>query len=138
MRPEDLIPAFVSTLEDMRLTKDERKDLNRIKRAMHADGYYDTEDCDYDLNENLFNMLNNHAAPYFYFGSHPGDGADYGFWLTDDLNQSVKDNGGLVVSSIPEASEVAKGTEVLVVNDHGNASLYYRAGNRLVEVWSVV
>ncbi len=100
--------------------------------------YYDSADADYDLNETLFDLLNEFAPPYAYFGAHPGDGSDYGFWLSEDVQQDVKDNGGLVVEDTSEVPEDYRG-EVLHINDHGNATLYYTTeSGELVEVWSVV
>lgn len=43
----------------------------------------ESEKADY-LNETLFNCLNDIAPDGTYFGSHPGDGSDFGFWLVGD------------------------------------------------------
>lgn len=34
------------------------------------------------LLEDLFDTLNNYAPEGCFFGAHPGDGSDYGYWKT--------------------------------------------------------
>lgn len=89
------------------------------------------------LNETLFDALQEFAAPYFYFGAHPGDGCDYGFWLVEDVAQQVEDNGGLNVSDTSDVPADYSG-EVLHVNDHGNPTLYHADKGHLTEIWSLV
>lgn len=95
MRNEDLIPAFVSELEDRQNDNLYTTDgdevamvamnaritdlLAGIESRMEDDGYFDSEDADYDL-ESLFDALNEYAGEGFTFGAHPGDGSDYGYW----------------------------------------------------------
>jgi len=136
MRPEDLIPSFVWEAKHLRLTKDERKQVSRIARhadATEDDAYWQDEVVQFDL-EALFTILDNHSLPYFYFGAHSGDGADYGWWLSESMREQFD---GLVVS---DTSEVPRGYsgEVLHVNDYGNMTLYAANRGRLHEVWGVV
>lgn len=141
MRPEDLIPSFMSALEY--LNPDKAKSFREDEELAPVWAWLENtdedmpEDVDYFLNELLWQALDNLALPYFYFGAHPGDGADYGFWLCEDVNQMVKDNGGLVVSDLEEVPADYSG-EVLHVNDHGNATLYAADNGKLNEVWSAV
>ena len=100
---------------------------------MEREGYYDSEDSEYDL-EWLFDALGEYAAPYFYFGAHPGDGADYGYWLSEGFED---DFDGLKVSDTSEIPSKYRG-EVLHVNDHGNVTLYVKTSRALREVWAVV
>jgi len=109
------------------------------KRMDHEDkeDYFRSDQCEYDL-EWLFDALQEYASAYFYFGAHPGNGSDYGYWLSEEFGQDFVDDGGLKVSDISEIPANHEG-EVLEVNDHGNMTLYRRARNhRLYELWSVV
>jgi hypothetical protein len=102
MLPEDLIPEFAwhlsyiignggSLNELSHGTSDEKK----LLAECYSLEDYDSETAGFILEE-LFDALNEHAPQYAYFGAHPGDGADYGFWLGDDMPQTVKDDGGFV------------------------------------------
>ncbi len=48
-----------------------------------------------------------------------GDGACYGFWICEDVQELVKESDGLVVSDLSEVPDEFNG-EVLHINDHGN------------------
>ena len=130
MREGDLIPAFLDALQEL----DEPRALELRKEW--ADCQSTEEECEF-LNETLFDTLNEYAPPYCYFGAHPGDGSDYGFWPVEDLEQSVKDDGELVVSDLCGVDDATAGY-VLHVSDHGNATLYLAQDGKLTEVWGVV
>lgn len=82
--PRDLIPEFRSVLSH----------LDQKSYRAHLDGYgdvtgdekkdqekgLDPEEADWAL-EDLFDRLNAVSPPGAHFGSHEGDGADFGFWL---------------------------------------------------------
>ncbi len=84
LRPEDLLPAFVSTLES----------LSPLCRCL-GDAYHileygtDDESETQELLVDLYYELNNLCPPFVYFGTLEGDGADFGFWPDmDRLNEA--------------------------------------------------
>ena len=88
MRYHDLIPVFAGELERL---DNEGKYVGLIDRCNAlTDEDYESNDIDtiekisFILNEDLFEALNEFAPAYCYFGSHEGDGADYGFWTSWD------------------------------------------------------
>jgi hypothetical protein len=138
MRTEDLLEAFADELEYQRkrnkasLTVQQLHDLHKlIEEARATDP--DSEDAGEIVNE-LTDELQAFAPPYAYFGSHPGDGADYGYWLSDDIGYCFD---GLRVDDTSEVPSDYSG-EVLHVNDHGNMTLYVADNGNLTEVWALV
>ena len=85
MQPRDLIPAFADVLEGL------DDDGNYSYAALVAECTALTDE-DYESNdedtmdriesilEELFYALDSFCPPYVCFGSHEGDGSDYGFW----------------------------------------------------------
>lgn len=86
MRPEDLIPAFARELEYM-LQGPTAEMAALIAEANTLMSCYARTDAWYmnaeALVEELFDALNAVAPEGQYFGPHPGDGSDYGFWELD-------------------------------------------------------
>lgn len=100
LRPQDLIPKFMDVLSDMlddgAIVHDPtlhipglkclhcrvQDDLGDLERDMDRFDYFDSDRCADDL-DHLFNLLNMAAPAGFYFGAHPGDGSDFGFWPED-------------------------------------------------------
>ena len=120
MRPEELIPTFLSELQRQKpLARRHRRLVKEINKRIHSSGYYELQDADYDL-ELLFDALSEYAPAYFFFGAHAGDGADYGYWLSECFSE---DFDGLKVNDLSEVPTGFTG-EVLHVNDHGNMTLY--------------
>lgn len=139
MKPEDLIPSFCGELRALgHRSKDLTRIENKVNRALNGrygedDAYFDDEESSWDL-DSLFDMLQEHAPAWMYFGSHPGDGADYGFWVSENIEY---DFDGLKVDDTSKVPNDYNG-EVLHVNDHGNMTLYTAKRGKLTEVWSIV
>lgn len=138
MRAEDLIPCFLDVLEQFDKARADgiREEYSGLLERLGTDDATeeDADEASMLLNETLFDALNDYAPPYFYFGSHPGDGADYGFWLSEN---AFEDFDGLRVNDTSEVPEDYAG-EVLHVNDHGNTTLYAAQDGKLTEVWAIV
>lgn len=78
-RNEDLIPVFIETLERLDTDKKYSDTIKEGKEIIDKEDW-DSENTDDFLNEDLFEALNDFAPPNAYFGAHPGDGSDFGFW----------------------------------------------------------
>lgn len=85
IRPKDLIPAFISAIRTIDTTIESQlsSSLDYIENEMSKEGYFKSEDSQYDLDW-LFDVLDSYAPDDFYFGAHPGDGSNYGFWMCED------------------------------------------------------
>jgi len=84
MRPADLIPAFCAELEH--LTGGDSYQLIEEAGKLVMQGIeWDAESPEADeidgILHELFDALDECAPPGCYFGAHPGDGSDYGFWV---------------------------------------------------------
>ena len=113
---EDLIPAFLSALEELDhpIAKEFRRDLNDdANEEMLHRILVEMEDC-----------LNDCAPPFCYFGAHTGDGSDFGFWPDMDALEEMP--------KISDPIEADKHGECVFVNDHGNVT-FYRDGEIVFE-----
>lgn len=89
MREEDLIPRFLHALEtvDAGRAADLRDEFEEINETTDVER---RDEWRRDLLDTLYDALNAHCPPYCYFGAHPGDGADYGVWIShESINEDV-------------------------------------------------
>lgn len=138
MRPEDLIPAFLDGLEALLFqqerTPENRDELDKIRNQVEEyndecfddNGDYIKSEFDNEIIEDLFNMLELFSPPYVYFGSHPGDGADYGYWFNLDAIEDMPKYNDL--AEVPDDID----EDYAIVNDHGNVTVYSKDGKEIV------
>ena len=97
-RMQDLIPAFLNTLSVVWPEAYEGYMTAPIPAYVMDEGdsstWWDSEDAGYLL-ESLLEQLGVAAPERCYFGTHPGDGSDFGFWEYEDMygtEEPVPDN----------------------------------------------
>ncbi len=83
LRLEDLIPALKAEFAYYA----GKAALRRLGLGRPSAAYYSSETASEDL-DILMDALNSIAPPHVYFGAHPGDGSDFGFWFDDDQFQA--------------------------------------------------
>ena len=88
LRPQDLIPAFLDVLAEVDPTAHTQFCLlpfgtipSHAREVDDAD-WWQSEECQWRMTD-LHNALDDASPEGFYFGSHPGDGSDFGYWPFD-------------------------------------------------------
>ena len=139
LRPEDLLPAFTYKLGE--LAHNPVSNTSVFKSAGMAEiwqGAIDTINApdyvhDYDeLLDGITDALQEYCPPFVYFGAHPGDGADFGFWPDIDGIQEIVNIAECDASqgiSCPDDGVIVQ------VSDHGNVTVMDMERN---VIWSVV
>jgi hypothetical protein len=130
-RPADLIPTF----------------LYELKKHTDEIPQFENGDCVQEYIIELIDALNEHSPPYCYFGTHIGDGSDFGFWIDHESIECDLVDGTLTIESCNGYKTTLVGAEsiddefqYLHVNDHGNMTLYKRDNldEEFSEVWAIV
>jgi hypothetical protein len=105
LQPRDLVPAFLDVAYQlieahdrgprhrypMVLNHYSRWTLSSVFHRYHAAKHLERAEawCNENLEmlEFLFQFLDDIAPEGMYFGAHPGDGSDFGFWRYDDASE---------------------------------------------------
>ena len=91
MLARDLIPSFMDILAlyNKRAYDEINDSLREYARMddwrdVSDDGErWDSQAASYILNDEIWSAMNDIAPTGYYFGAHPGDGADYGYWRVE-------------------------------------------------------
>jgi hypothetical protein len=87
LRPQDLIPAFLATLQGLgpAASADAEsfsRDLPPHARDEEVADWWGSEDCAWLLDD-IVDALDGHAPDGHHFSASEGDGACFGFWESD-------------------------------------------------------
>lgn len=97
MNPKDLIPKFMSELFRSNPGK-AREIWQQYPNLLQAlcdeqagvpTDWFESEEASEILNNDIFNAMDAESPEGHYFGSHPGDGSDYGYW-GNELDEGKK------------------------------------------------
>lgn len=90
LRTQDLLTAFLDAVQEYAPSHYEQimvQPFSFIPAYVQDEGpdseWYDSEEAQWKLDE-LTEILNEVAPDGCYFGSHPGDGSDFGFWQCEE------------------------------------------------------
>lgn len=94
MRPQDVIPALLEVLRE----EDEKAYTQMMEQSFGPPAYAEENENSpwwyseeaLALKEELIEALNDCAHPYCYFGAHPDDGADLGFWMDEETDEELR------------------------------------------------
>lgn len=87
LRNKDLLHAFSSELDSLHGNRGLIARAEAVLLLLDAGWSFQAEDeCISELVCDLQDELNEHCSEDLYFGSHEGDGSDYGFWPIDQGN----------------------------------------------------
>ena len=126
LRTEDLLPAFESALE-------------ALGGAIDTGDWNDPEQATWDMAA-FESALNDRCPPFVYFGTLPGDGADFGFWVDMERIQETLTAATIGHTlTLPRTGEWEWTLEddgvIVATNDHGNVTVMDLERNVL---WAVV
>tara|TARA_R100000655_G_scaffold80270_1_gene119691 strand:- start:5681 stop:5983 length:303 start_codon:yes stop_codon:yes gene_type:complete len=86
MRSEDLIPKFLEVLEELNPKVAEsaksRFEIDVVRLQQWNE--LAVQETQSQFLSELFDLLDQEAPEGFYFGSHIGNGSDYGFWQLEE------------------------------------------------------
>lgn len=106
MHPEHLAPKFIRAVRSIDPVNGENL-MGRYESILAAEEpEAGDESLDYFVFEQLFDTLNDYAPPYTHFGSHEGDGSDYGVWidhdsLVEDYENETEEDGLIALKVVP-------------------------------------
>ena len=135
LRTEDLLQAFVEQYRLRNLNTNPRLGLEAGRLIRIAGDREWTDDEHHSAGMvciALQDALQESCPPFVYFGAHPGDGADFGFWPDmDSLNEAIDQQGERGF----DECWLDDGNVIVQVSDHGNVTVMDM--NREI-FWSVV
>lgn len=132
LRTQDLLASFAYELKQLAygVNAGHSELAKEAQRLADRSDEWTEEDEEYAVvmvNEDLYYALDEYAPPFCYFGSHEGDGADIGFWISSEaLEEAIRDG------DTDENGDVIYDGYRINISDHGNVEVYDAKGKSLM------
>jgi hypothetical protein len=139
LRTEDLLSSFADELayqlgrQSRRFKRIEYRSMIREAASIIRANDFDTDEASF-LVEAMQEALDIFAPPLGYFGTIEGDGASFGYYVQAD---AIEEYDGRKVKDLSEIEAGYRG-EFMLINDHGNVSLYTKNSRREKLIWAIV
>ena len=121
LRPEDLLPAFVHIIDSL----GGDSSLPWFTHQEFQNGERSYLDCVMEAHKAVLNQL---CPPFVYFGTHPNDPSDFGFWPDwDALQATISDactQNGAITFLTAGVWEFAHDDSIVQVYGPSNVRLY--------------
>ena len=135
--PFDIFASLMYDVMRLHLSETDRRKVYGLQRdasGIDTTTTIDPDDVMQSLLDELITIAEDYTPIYAYIGNHPGDGADFGVWLATGFDLDYQ---GMKVADLAELPKGYSG-EALLVNDHGNITLYIVNRGRARAAWSLV
>jgi hypothetical protein len=125
LRNEDLASAIHAALKSQG-----HKESDVLMRELRGIANGLVEDNDSETVSDGIEALNDHVPMFCYAGFHPGDGSDLGVWPDHEMIESaIADGDAIQITDLADLdslaiSELHGANVAILVNDHGNISVY--------------
>jgi hypothetical protein len=132
LRPQDLVRNLYEALYDLSAARAERvyDEYPKVMVEVLTLPYHDepsegAESAFPHLLDTLFDLMSEHSPPFHYFGSHEGDGSDFGYWFNEEAYQeSVAEGDTSVVEWL--------GDYISVPDGQGGMTIYSTEGMKVM------
>jgi len=131
---EDIFPAYLDQLDKLSPNSPLSKE---VWAYMETGALLEEHENAWGIVEQIDLLLNELCPPFVFFGTHPGDGADFGFWPDmDRLNEELQwERDHYPDDSVPDELTLDDDGVIVQVSDHGNVTVMDMERN---VIWSVV
>ena len=143
LRPEDLIPAFnnaLTQIHDGHYCDIDEMMNDEAGNAAEFGKQPSNDELQRRVVDRLMDELQDACPPFVYFGTHEGDGADFGFWpdmdrIEEEIGTTIQIASSLSDFQAEHCWTLADDGVIVNVSDHGNVTVMDMERNVL---WSVV
>jgi hypothetical protein len=139
LRAQDLAEAL--RFELSRMTYRNAKLYDELDAIAHDEGR--DEEYDSEVINDAIDALQDYAPMFCYVGFHPGDGSDLGCWPDHDaIESAVREGDAIKIDDLSDLdslaiSELCGANVAILVNDHGNMTVY-ELSIKATRVWDCV